>query len=288
MANNMYYTIYKITNKISGKIYIGAHKTRNLDDGYMGSGTYLIHSLRKHGLDNFEKEILFVFESAELMYAKEAELVNEDFLAEANTYNLKVGGFGSWSFVNQNKLNLYGKNGYIGHGGDNLVNGWFRTPTHEEREKISNTLKQGYETGRLTPPFLGKTHTDETKTIIGNNSSFYQKGEGNSQYGTRWIYNPLTKENKKIKGIPAEGWHFGKYKAPKIQVANEQSVLKKSIQDKSRKEQQVIYSDYYEIYKQYGWSKFVEITGYSKSQQNLVSRLSKWVVNFEPQNGKKR
>ena len=39
-------------------------------------------------------EVLFVFDTPEEMYAKEAELVNEEFLLNENTYNLKQGGFG--------------------------------------------------------------------------------------------------------------------------------------------------------------------------------------------------
>ncbi len=36
-----YYTIYKITNIINGMIYIGKHQTKDVNDGYMGSGKHL-------------------------------------------------------------------------------------------------------------------------------------------------------------------------------------------------------------------------------------------------------
>lgn len=103
----MYYTIYKVTNKINGKIYIGSHKTEDLNDNYMVSGKYLKYAQEKHGIDNFTREILFVFDTPELVHAKEAELVNEEFIAESNTYNLKVGGFGGFDYINKNKLNSY-------------------------------------------------------------------------------------------------------------------------------------------------------------------------------------
>lgn len=92
----MYYIIYKTTNTINNNIYSGKHKTENLEDGYVGSGLSLRAAIKKHGIENFKKEILHIFDTEEEMNAKEAELVSEEFVARRDTYNIAVGGQGGF------------------------------------------------------------------------------------------------------------------------------------------------------------------------------------------------
>jgi group I intron endonuclease len=88
----MYYLIYKITNNLNGKIYIGQHMTDNLDDGYMGSGLVISRAVKKHGVKNFTKEILYFCTDWDTMNSMEEAIVNEAFVAREDTYNLKTGG----------------------------------------------------------------------------------------------------------------------------------------------------------------------------------------------------
>lgn len=91
----MFFCVYKITNLVNKKVYIGAHKTEDLNDGYFGSGVGLKRALRKHGKENFSKEILEVLSSEKEMYDKEKELV---FLSE-QSYNMTKGGKGGFSHI---------------------------------------------------------------------------------------------------------------------------------------------------------------------------------------------
>lgn len=104
--NNMFYTVYKITNIINNNIYVGVHKTKNIDDNYMGSGKIICKAINKHGIENFKKEILHFLDSEEEMYLKEKEIVNAEFLSRKDVYNLNEGGLGGWTYINTNKLNI--------------------------------------------------------------------------------------------------------------------------------------------------------------------------------------
>lgn len=90
----MFYIVYKIINNINGKYYIGCHQTSDINDGYYGSGKHLKHAIKKYGKQNFTKLILYVFDNAEQMFLTEQTLVNEAFVRDPQSYNLKVGGSG--------------------------------------------------------------------------------------------------------------------------------------------------------------------------------------------------
>lgn len=89
---NIYYLVYQITNLINEKIYVGCHSTRNKNDNYMGSGNAIKKAIKKYGRENFKKEILKECNSPQEMLDKEKEIVNKEFVARLDTYNMMIGG----------------------------------------------------------------------------------------------------------------------------------------------------------------------------------------------------
>ena len=103
----LYNYIYKITNNINGKIYIGKHSTDKLNDYYMGSGVLLRKAKYKYGIENFTKEYLAFCDSEETLNWLERFYIKK-YNAKEYGYNLSDGGEGpsgcSW---NKGKHNVY-------------------------------------------------------------------------------------------------------------------------------------------------------------------------------------
>jgi group I intron endonuclease len=141
----VHYLIYKITNTINGKYYIGCHVTDRIDDGYMGSGKLVSKAISKYGLENFKKEIIEECSSEEEMFRRESELVVVD---RNTTYNLLPGGKGGWSYVNENSLG-----------------GYHRPHTEETKRKIRSKA-------------LGRAISEKTKKLISENNKKTNRSRG--------------------------------------------------------------------------------------------------------------
>lgn len=93
------YCIYRITNLINGKTYIGQHKYKNLNDSYMGSGKHLKAAQKKYGIENFKKDIL-VFNIVEKSFI---DLLEKEYIKFYRSigkaeYNILDGGGGCTGF----------------------------------------------------------------------------------------------------------------------------------------------------------------------------------------------
>ena len=88
----MRYIIYKVTNNINEKYYIGRHSTKNINDNYMGSGIGIKNAIKKYGIENFTKEILAEAQNSEELWELERNYVNQEVVSDENSYNMSIGG----------------------------------------------------------------------------------------------------------------------------------------------------------------------------------------------------
>ena len=147
-----YHIIYEITNLINNKKYRGAHATNNLNDNYMGSGILIRSAIKKHGISNFKKEILQHCISAEEMFKIEKIYVDENWINNENTYNLKIGGVPTWNIEKKGVQIPWNK-------------GIQQGPMSEEgKNNISKGLKKKYET--QPHPTKGIRYKRKNKSVI--------------------------------------------------------------------------------------------------------------------------
>lgn len=206
-----YHFIYKTTNLINGKFYIGMHSTSKLDDGYLGSGKRLLYSVNKYGIDNFKLEILEYCNSREELIEREIKIVDNLLLENKLCMNLREGGLGGFTVEMQRQNAIK----------SNIKQKILRETNPEWVKHKSDTMRklvlEQYNSGkRIRKPFYdftGHTHSVTTKRNIGLKNSIKQKGEGNSQYGTCWIMKDEISKKIKKEELPyylSIGWIKGR------------------------------------------------------------------------------
>lgn len=159
----MKYVVYRTTNKITGRYYVGVKKTWNTLNlkEYYGSGILIKNAVNKYGEDNFKRDIIAVYEGDVIgktfAYSLEASLVNNSTIYPKNpmSYNLREGGFGGYSGLSQRAR-------------DKLRQRCIETPLHrghkhsEETKKLLSQQRKGKRMGKDNP-FYGKKHSEEEK-----------------------------------------------------------------------------------------------------------------------------
>ena len=139
---NKYHYVYLIVNHLNGKIYIGVHSTKKLNDRYIGSSKSVKNDIKEFGIKWFTKYNLFYFYTRKEAFTKEYELVDKEFCLRNDTYNIAIGGKGLYLAVvpyeTRKKMSEANKG---------------RKHTDETKKKMSETKK-------------GHVVTDETKKKI--------------------------------------------------------------------------------------------------------------------------
>jgi group I intron endonuclease len=127
--------IYKTTNLLNGKFYVGKD-TKN-DPNYLGSGHILKRSIKKYGRHNFKKEIIEVCSSEEHLNERERYWITELKCRERiDCYNIGEGGIGGDNITyNPNKPKFLEKMKSVTGGVNNGMYGKRHKPESKDKLK---------------------------------------------------------------------------------------------------------------------------------------------------------
>jgi|13_taG_2_1085334.scaffolds.fasta_scaffold00541_3 group I intron endonuclease len=142
----MYGYIYKTTNNVNGKMYIGMRKFYKIEDRYFGSGKLIKEAIKKYGIENFKKEIIEECETFEQMCKSEVKWIKYfDAVNNPLYYNIAYGGFGGCSKSTKEYWKQFSKEERI------VMRKWGR---------VSSVSGENN-------PMYGRKHSEETKKRIG-------------------------------------------------------------------------------------------------------------------------
>lgn len=142
--------LYKTTNLLNNKIYIGVHKLANTSKSknYLGSGKSIKSAIEKYGRKNFTRVTLAEFSCAKDAYKVEAEIVTLAFCNRIDTYNIKTGGEGGKGGILTKETKAKMSNSHKG-----------KIFSDKHKTNLSIALKGNKHN-------LGKSHSQETKTKL--------------------------------------------------------------------------------------------------------------------------
>lgn len=159
--------IYKTTNLINGKHYIG--KDKHNDPKYLGSGKRLTAAIQKYGQENFQKEIIEYCESEKHMSEQEKYWINHfDSINSLIGYNLTTGGEGGNTRINYTSQQLIEYKSKISYGLRNSKKYFdhVKNNTGKLRPDHSKKMKALYQSGKLVAHNKGVPCPQHVKDIL--------------------------------------------------------------------------------------------------------------------------
>ena len=207
----IYNYVYITTNNINGKQYVGVHKTRNLNDGYLGSGKILKRAVKKYGKENFTIEILEFYDTFEEALKNEIILIKEYNTIRPNGYNIALGGYGGDTYSNQPKIKkekTRKKQSKARKGRYAIYNEKLNKSKYVKEEELSQYLKENWKLG-----FSQKTKRKMRKAAVGKlKSKEHIKHLSKASKNRIWIHkddkNKFVKE-KKLSYYLNNNWKLG-------------------------------------------------------------------------------
>lgn len=199
--------VYKITNKINGKYYIGKRQHPNpVEDSYMGSGKQIVAAIKKYGTENFSKDILKIFETDEEAALFEASLVTKDMIASPMTYNMHEGGYGGFAHLNDGSSKHRSR---AAKGGKVSIQQLQQHPNSQKGKFSKNNSR--------TKDLSKKANQIKTQMIAVNPDVFLEarrkisehQTKNNSMFGRIWIFKDSEKKvirEEELSDYKALGW----------------------------------------------------------------------------------